>query len=216
MIDHELTDPAGGALTITHDHQGVWITATEDRDEVTVGPFPARALRASFDMGDDLADGGVTAAAIEAEVVSPEQARSLVQENTSLRERIGQAEEEMYAARRFATREHVRATRAEQERAATASPRPLSADDITDEMRKRAGVAMIAWQDREYSLTHEQAGDMVLVAALAPPAENPEVVALAEVLGDFAVADEHTGDRDDVILARRLHERGVRLVVGNE
>lgn len=93
MIDHELTDPAGGALTITHDHQGVWITATEDRDEVTVGPFPARTLRASFDMGGDLLDGGVTAAAIEAEVVSPERARSLVQENDELRARIGRVEE---------------------------------------------------------------------------------------------------------------------------
>lgn len=40
----EHTDPAGGALTITTDHQGAWITATEDGDEVTVGPFPVTVL----------------------------------------------------------------------------------------------------------------------------------------------------------------------------
>lgn len=95
------------------------------------------------------------------------------------------------------------------------NPRPLTADDITDEMRIRAWRAMREWENYEWSLTHEQSGDMVLRAALTEPTEDPEVVALAEVLGDFAVADEHTGDRDDVILARRLHERGVR-VTGTE
>lgn len=40
----EHTDPAGGALTITTDHQGAWVTATEGREEVTVGPFPASVL----------------------------------------------------------------------------------------------------------------------------------------------------------------------------
>lgn len=112
MIDHELTDPAGGALTITHDHQGVWITATEDRDEVTVGPFPVTSLteavtvESDAEVSGDLMDGGVTAAAIEAEVdtledkmrrvadfVAPDRARSLVQENDELRARIGRVEE---------------------------------------------------------------------------------------------------------------------------
>lgn len=53
MIDHELTDPAGGALTITHDHQGVWITATEGRDEVTVGPFPVTSLTEAVTVESD-------------------------------------------------------------------------------------------------------------------------------------------------------------------
>ena len=53
-------------------------------------------------------------------------------------------------------------------------PRPLTADDITDEMRIRAWRAMREWENREWSLTHEQAGDMVLRAALTPPPTRPE------------------------------------------
>lgn len=194
MIDHELTDPTGSALTITHNADGVWVTATQDHDEVTVGPFPTRTLRASFDMGDDLADGGVTAAAIEAEVVSPERARSLVQENTRLRERIGQAEEEMYAARRFATREHVRATRAEQERAATASPRPLSADDITDEMVVRAKAVV-----EEFAPSEQWPGSAarwVLEAALTPPPSRPEGAEELQALIRQAEAEGEGADNE--------------------
>lgn len=139
MIDHELTDPAGGALTITHDHQGVWITTTEARDEVTVGPFPPRTLRASFDMGDDLMDGGVTAAAIEAEVITPGRARSLVQERDLAKDRAATLTTQLHDAldeqvTLTRERDHLRTvldTTARQrdeadKRAATASPRTLT------------------------------------------------------------------------------------------
>lgn len=39
---------------------------------------------------------------------------------------------------------------------------------------------------------------------------------LAGVLGDFAIADEHSGQRDDAGLARALHKRGVRVTGGGE
>ncbi|MGP9682046.1 hypothetical protein [Brachybacterium sp. AOP3-A1-3] len=55
-----------------------------------------------------------------------------------------------------------------------AESRPLTADDITDEMRIRAWRAMREWENREWSLTHEQAGDMVLRAALTEPPSRPE------------------------------------------
>lgn len=68
MNAHEYTDPTGSALTITHDHRGAWITATDGGDEVTVGPFPTRTLTVSLGIDRDLMDGGVTAALVEAEV----------------------------------------------------------------------------------------------------------------------------------------------------
>ncbi|MGP9682041.1 hypothetical protein [Brachybacterium sp. AOP3-A1-3] len=240
MIDHELTDPAGGALTITHDHQGVWITATEGRDEVTVGPFPARTLRASFDMGDDLMDGGVTAAAIEAEVdgkamwektrtdhLSPERARSLVQERdeakaeaamcqTSLRgqiRRAEQAEDTLLMVQQ--QRDHLRATLATtarqrdeaDKRAATASPRPLTADDITDEMVERGARQYIeedytSWE-RSPALAKNNARESVrgiLEAALTPPPSRPE--------GAEGLADDLSGwdEMDDYGNRRFTHE----------
>lgn len=48
MNSIELTDVDGDALTvITRDHS-TWITCTSGRDEVTVGPFPARLVRRAF------------------------------------------------------------------------------------------------------------------------------------------------------------------------
>lgn len=41
--------------------------------------------------------------------------------------------------------------------------------------------------------------------------EAAEAKKLAAILGDFAVADEHTGERDDLILAQNLVRRGVRV-----
>lgn len=41
--------------------------------------------------------------------------------------------------------------------------------------------------------------------------ESSEVDKLAKVLGDFAIADEHTQERDDALLAAQLHARGVRV-----
>lgn len=83
---------------------------------------------------------------------------------------------------------------------------PLTPEDITPGMMARFIDA--------YTSTSGSAGTAIragVKAMLTEPAEDPEVVALAEVLGDFAIADEHSGDRDDMILARRLHERGVRV-----
>lgn len=61
----EYTDPAGGALTITTDDAGVWITATDGIDEVTVGPF------------ETLVDHTVTAAEVAAtHRAAAEQARA--------------------------------------------------------------------------------------------------------------------------------------------
>ena len=299
MIDHELTDPAGGALTITHDHQGVWITATEGRDEVTVGPFPAHVLHETLDeaappdtpvdiaarvrrllsgaggMFGDYMDGGVTAAAIEAEVVSPERARSLVQERdealtyaaetiaTAQAEttaaviakeevevevgtaivRAEKAEQERDEALAFATlwkrtaREQVRRTRTiagrtrvqadyigrlrrevekarqqgdvdplpiidevarqdgvihelrkqleDVERATTASPRPVTVDDITDEMVERAWDR---WIDLDPRDIHSMR--LALRAALTPPPSRPEGAEKIEAI----IADQISGD----------------------
>lgn len=41
----EFTDRDGDALTITTNPEGIWITCTSDRDEVTVGPFQSGILR---------------------------------------------------------------------------------------------------------------------------------------------------------------------------
>lgn len=79
MTNHELTDPTGSALTINHAVDGVWVTATDARYAVAVGPFPAHNLRDTLleqagsytrTESPDLMDGGVTCAAIEAEALS--------------------------------------------------------------------------------------------------------------------------------------------------
>lgn len=156
----------------------------------------------------DYADGGVTAAAIENEVVSPERARSLVQERDEWkarflkggdlfsreRTRAEKAEQELEQSRRgYGALMDKLATTARQRDEADRNdrPRPLTVDDITDEMRIRAWRAMREWENREWSLTHEQAGDMVLRAALTPPPSRPEGAEeierlLTEDLGDFS------------------------------
>lgn len=224
MIDHELTDPAGGALTITHDHQGVWVTATEDRDKVTVGPFPVTSLteavtvESDAEVSGDLMDGGVTAAAIEAEVVSPERARSLVQERneakaeaamcqTSLRgqiRRAEQAEDTLLMVQQ--QRDHLRATLATtarqrdeaDKRAATASPRPLTADGVLGDADalKRGMDALTdfvaAGHDVEASQIARQGAAMVVIrAALTPLSPRPEG---AEELESFLVGLDYLHD----------------------
>lgn len=47
-----------------------------------------------------------------------------------------------------------------------------------------------------------------------PPVDEAQVDALESILGDFAVADEHSGARDDRQLARLLVARGVRVEGG--
>ncbi|MFE5775549.1 MULTISPECIES: hypothetical protein [Brachybacterium] len=44
MTTLELTDPDGDCLTITIDCGSIWITCTNDVDEVTVGPFAPNDL----------------------------------------------------------------------------------------------------------------------------------------------------------------------------
>ncbi|HEX7349615.1 hypothetical protein [Brachybacterium sp.] len=84
--------------------------------------------------------------------------------------------------------------------------RPLT---VTDEMVERA----LDVADRYDGVAiNSRIMRVALTAALTEPTEDPEVVALADVLGDFAVADEHNGTRDDMQLARLLHRRGVRAV----
>lgn len=50
----------------------------------------------------------------------------------------------------------------------------------------------------------------------ANPPVGPQVKALADILGDFAIADADTGERDDLTLAKRLVERGVRAPEAGE
>ncbi|MGO2819461.1 MAG: hypothetical protein ACTIA5_01580 [Brachybacterium tyrofermentans] len=106
MKTTELTDIDGDALTITQRLDGTWITCTKGAEEVTIGPVPTDAVRHAFEtpMGGDDMDGGVTAAAIEAEVVSPERARSLVQERDEARRRAETAERKAERAAREAER----------------------------------------------------------------------------------------------------------------
>lgn len=49
----ELTDPDGDGLTLTAFAEGIWLTCTDDGDEVTVGPFAAGALQAALESVGD-------------------------------------------------------------------------------------------------------------------------------------------------------------------
>ena len=96
-----------------------------------------------------------------------------------------------------------------------AGPRPLTPD--ADAYERGVPVLRDACPGGfKLSIPAHEAVRAIVSAVLAEPVEDPEVVALAEVLGDFAVADEHNGTRDDMQLARLLHGRGVRRVVGDE
>lgn len=93
------------------------------------------------------------------------------------------------------------------------SPRPLTADDIEELVNKnrfRVADAIRALYP-EGPMSTDLLAQTVMAALTEPPAVDPEVQAIADVLGAFAVADEHTGERDDILLARHLHDRGVRV-----
>ena len=192
----------------------------------------------------DLMDGGVTSALVEEEA---EAAYTRTDEEASLRlaaEQIAEAQAEATAAvtakekaeqeRDEARRERdnlraqleadsdvnylLREDRDAWKRKAAEQPRPLTPDDITDEMVERAftewepGVDCMAGPDDSVNGRLRAKMRRTIAAALTPPpAEDPEVVAIVEVLGDFAVADEHTGKRDDMALSRMMHRRGVRV-----
>ena len=237
----ELTDPAGGALTITTDHQGVWITATEGREEVTVGPFPATTL------GDDM-DGGVTAARVEQEArghdytpctheTDSEFWQARWQEAADQREARDAAAHLWKETARRAVKEgrnYLNVTRAyastrdravdalvkaekerdeAQERNARqadmlAQHRPLTPDDITDEMVERARNAPSF--DGRLSPTPRLVREMLTAALTEPPQPKTDVDRLHALWDEWdrtSVADR--GDRD---FTSWLVDHGVRVV----
>lgn len=115
----EHTDPAGGALTITTDHQGTWVTATEGREEVTVGPFPASVLDPAVpDPGTDEpvdpeGDAAYWRARAEEALAALSETEGRV---TAARERTEGIREELRNADQHILVERARAERAEQER----------------------------------------------------------------------------------------------------
>ena len=186
----------------------------------------------------DLADGGFMCAAIEKEAERDWQDAGKVGNATYWRERAEKAERALFDQQTNArcwmktseswqvTAEEweARATRAEENvrareeminrlSARAEQPRGFTADDIEVALHDCLPTVV------KYNLSGMRivrlAEDMH-AALTPPPAEDPEVVAIADVLGDFAVADEHTGKRDDMVLARRLHERGVRVTGGEQ
>lgn len=152
----------------------------------------------------DYADGGVAAALIEKEAENADTAvdyHAMWRKAEREREKA-ERERDSWESIAQQTARSVEALRAEQ-------PRPLTPDAITDEMVKR-GVEK--FRTLPTGMSAHARVSVILTAALTEPPEDPEVVALAEVLGDLAVADEHNGTRDDMALARLLHRRDVRVV----
>lgn len=136
----------------------------------------------------DLMDGGVACAAIEAEVIDPERARSLAQERD-------EALSECDRLRAVITQQNT--------------PRPLTADDITDEMVHRAEEAFM-WNDTRGSSAAMAAA---LAAALAEPPSRPEgaegIEAALMGVQSFTGVDVSPAEIAD--LADALAERGVRV-----
>ena len=244
----EHTDPAGGALTITTDQQGVWITATEGRDEVTVGPFPAATL------GDDM-DGGVSAARVEQEAhghdyapcthetdsehwqarwqeaadqrdardaaahLWKETARRAVKEGrnylnvtrayASTRDRavdaLVKAEKERDEARATKNMHKERADRERARADAAAQSRPLTADDITDEMIERSKNAFLSGYGSE-----EEAVRAILRAALTEPTRPEGAKELDPIVDEF-LTSYWRGDIDGADATDWLASRGVRV-----
>ncbi|MGP4916210.1 hypothetical protein ACTXJ9_10965 [Brachybacterium tyrofermentans] len=191
MKTTELTDIDGDALTITQRLDGTWITCTKGAEEVTIGPIPTDAIRHAFEqpMGGDDMDGGVTAAAIEAEVVSPERARSLVQENEELRSRIGRVEE----ARDLYRHDVMTAERREQEFADRADRAEQERDqyraDVRNEERVAEGYAVRA---KEHAATiKEQAA---LIDALRAQSAAVEITHEMVKRAQVAISEKSNGD----------------------
>lgn len=194
--------------------------------------------RLAASLSADLLDGGVTAAAFEAEAVSPERARSLVQERD---EALTYAAETIATAQAETTAAVTRAEKAEQEleqsrrgygalmdklattarqrdeadkRASSASPRPLTADDY------ERGVPVLrdaCPEGFKLSIPAHEAVRAIVDAALTPPPSRPEgaedlkhpvVVALA---GMDSTRVHGLTQEDIEGLCDRLAERGVRV-----
>lgn len=144
----------------------------------------------SWSDSPDLMDGGVTAAAIEAEAVSPDRARSLVQENADLRAQLAQ-----------------------QEPAVIEKARPMRAEDLDDEAIRRAQVA---WLERAVSDGMPSPGlvRIMFAAALTPPPSRPEgAEGLERIMGEFSEELPEVAVQpfpwDD--LADHLVRKGVRV-----
>lgn len=148
--------------------------------------------RIAASLSADLADGGVTAAAIEAEVVSPERARSLVQERDEAKAwatRWQEAAEENEAeidrlraalAGALAT---VQTARSDLTTTLAEHPRPLAADDITDEMVKRGAER---FRGLPTAMSAHARVRTIIRAALTPPPSRPEgAEGVDEVLRTF-------------------------------
>lgn len=174
----------------------------------------------------DLMDGGVAAALIEKEVAgsytrTDDDGLTLLmvqQQRDQATARAEKAEQERDEARKFATAEHMRTVKAEQERdearkkvaeyvSLLAAPlaRPLTADDISDEMLHRAEEAFM-WND---TLSRRAALSAALAAALTEPPARPEGAEEIEaILAELPDTDLPITDAGRADL---LAERGIRV-----
>lgn len=92
------------------------------------------------------------------------------------------------------------------------SPRPLTADDITDEMVERARVFIYdTWNDVLDS--HEVR--LILVSALTPHLVRPEGAEDIEALVEESLSGDALSDAQVRALADFLAVRGVRVTGGN-
>lgn len=105
------------------------------------------------------------------------------------------------------------------EKRTTEAPRPRTEEDVTDREVEVLMKFTRTWQEgkplgQQSALALQRARTIILTLSNLPlqleQERQQEVAAIAGVLGDFAVADENTGDRDDMVLAERLHARGIR------
>lgn len=180
-----------------------------------------------FALDPDDMDGGVTAAAIEAEVVSPERARSLVQERDEAKAwatRWQEAAEENEAeidrlraalAGALAT---VQTARSDLTTALAGYARSLTANDITDEMVIRGARAICEADGNSFDHTHDHArgtaidhSRVALLAALTPPPSRPEGAEDIEALVDEWKLLPESPDCPLPTLPDFLAERGVRV-----
>lgn len=91
--------------------------------------------------------------------------------------------------------------------------RILTAADITDQFVDHVHEGYFWSTDMRMHLDKSTLRHALLdaVKRSQEPYDSKNVRALASVLSDFAVADEHSGSRDDLQLARLLDGRGVRV-----
>lgn len=226
MNAHEHTDPDGDSLTITTNGDRAWVTCTTATAEITVGPIPvtrltstSESLTASCDMGDDLMDGGVTAALIEQEVAgsytrTDDDGLTLLmvqQQRDQATARAEKAEKERDEAR--ATK-NMHKRRADEERAradAAAHPRTLTADDLDgEELRKRTERVQVDVL-RAHRESRADWARIAVFAALTPQPARPEGAEELDPIVDEFLTSYWRGDIDGADATDWLAERGVRV-----